>query len=106
MSRPPVAIEKPAGTGEGPRRPTGRVRTGIALILLSYALAWPLIAAVALVSVRLEKPLVAVIGGAIAYGVSWGIMFFGTYLAGEHYGGALLRRVIHFLFGGRSGQRS
>ena len=106
MSRPPVAIEEPAGTGEGPRRPTGRVRTGIALILLSYLLAWPLIAAVAFLSVRLENPLVGVIGGPLAYGVSWAVMFLGTYLAGERYGRAFFRRVIHFLFGGRSGQRS
>ncbi len=66
-----------------PPKPTIRFLSGLALIGLSYLLAWPLIGLLGLISVRRSRPALVALGGPIAYGVSSAVFLLGVFLAGK-----------------------
>lgn len=65
--------------------------TGIFLILFSYIIGWPLIVLLGIISVYIKEPLIVVIGGPVAYGISHLVFLAGMYLAGARYTMILLR---------------
>ena len=66
-------------------RPTFRVLAGVFAIAFSYVLGWPLISFLGILSVYFQQPLVLVIGGPVAYGLSHLVFMLGMYLAGARY---------------------
>jgi hypothetical protein len=64
---------------------------GLFFILFSYALGWPVVLALSIISVYLREPLFVVIGGPIAYGVSHLMFWVGMYMTGARYTFILLR---------------
>jgi hypothetical protein len=64
---------------------------GLFFILFSYALGWPVVLALGIISVYLREPLFVVIGGPIAYGISHLMFWVGMYMTGARYTFILLR---------------
>ena len=66
-------------------KPDLRVYTGIFLIGFSYIIGWPLISGLGIFSIYMKEPLIIVIGGPLAYGISHLVFWIGMYLAGAKY---------------------
>lgn len=58
---------------------------GVSLIAISYAIGWPLIALLGYISYNLNQPLIIVIGGPVAYGISHLVFWIGMYITGKEY---------------------
>ena len=86
-----AAIEQEADLSAFRERPTLRVIAGVGLILSSYLVAWPLISALAAISLYFKQPLIVAIGGPVAYGLSHLIFILGMFLSGAKYTAILLR---------------
>ena len=61
------------------------------LILFSYVIGWPVIILLGVISVYFKKPLIVIIGGPVAYGISHLVFTAGMYLAGARYAMIFLR---------------
>lgn len=72
-------------------RPSPRALAGISAIGISYIIGWPAVALLGVVSIHLEKPLIAIIGGPLTYGLSHLVFILGMYLAGADYTKIFLR---------------
>lgn len=72
-------------------RPSPRAMAGISAIGISYIIGWPAVALLGVVSIHLEKPLIAIIGGPLTYGLSHLVFILGMYLAGADYTRIFLR---------------
>lgn len=85
------------------KKPSGRVCLGLFLMGFSYVIGWPAISALGILAVLWKKPLVAVIGGPVLYGISHLVFMAGLYLAGSQYATLLMRwgtrRAIEKLLG-------
>lgn len=68
--------------------------TGLFLILFSYALGWPVVIILGIISFYSKEPLFLVIGGPIAYGVSHAVFWIGVYITGSHYAYVFLRWMV------------
>ena len=77
------AIAERADLGAFRGRPRPRLVLGVGLIGLSMLLGWPLITGLAAAAVWLKAPLVAAIGGPLAYGLSWAVYGLGLLIAGR-----------------------
>lgn len=86
-----AAIAEEADLAAFRERPSLRVIAGVALILLSYLVAWPLISLLGAVSLYLKAPLIVAIGGPAAYGLSHLIFILGMWLSGAKYTAIFLR---------------
>ena len=75
-------------------RPTPRAIMGLSAIGISYIIGWPAVALLGAVSVYLNKPMVALIGGPVTYGLSHLVFILGMYLAGAEYARAFLRWAV------------
>ncbi len=64
---------------------------GLFLILLSYAICWPVVLVLGIISVYLGKPLIVLIGGPAAYGISHLMFLAGMYITGARYTFIFLR---------------
>ncbi len=73
------------------QRPSIRVIAGVSLIGFSYVIGWPAVGALSALAVYLQKPLVAIIGGPLTYGLSHLVFLAGMYLAGAEYTRIFLR---------------
>ena len=67
------------------KKPTPRAVTGIAAMAFSYIIGWPAISGLGILSLYLNEPLIFVIGGPVAYGLSHLVFILGMYLAGMAY---------------------
>ena len=85
------AIEEEADLSAFRQRPSLRVIAGVCAIMFSYVIGWPLIAGLGAVSVYWKQPLLAVVGGPVAYGLSHLVFLLGMYLAGAEYSMIFLR---------------
>lgn len=85
------AIEEKADLSAFKQKPSARILFGIFLIGFSYIIGWPAIGALQVLAVYLQKPLVAIIGGPLAYGLSHLVFLAGMYLAGAKYTEIFLR---------------
>lgn len=72
-------------------RPSPKVLAGIFAIGFSYLIGWPAVGALGTLSIYLGKPLIAVIGGPVTYGLSHLVFLLGMYLAGADYSKIFLR---------------
>ena len=72
-------------------RPTPRAIMGIAAIGISYIIGWPAVALLSAISIYFNKPMIALIGGPITYGLSHLVFILGMYLAGAEYTGIFVR---------------
>lgn len=73
------------------QKPTLRVILGVSAILISYIIAWPLIAVLGALSVYYGRPAIVLLGGPVAYGLSHLVFLLGMYLAGARYSWIFLR---------------
>jgi hypothetical protein len=73
------------------QRPSARTIMGVSLIGFSYVIGWPAVGALSALAVYLQKPLVAIIGGPLTYGLSHLVFLAGMYLAGAEYTRIFLR---------------
>jgi hypothetical protein len=72
-------------------RPNPRTIAGISAIGISYIIGWPAVAFFGVISVHYEKPMIAIIGGPLTYGLSHLVFILGMYLAGADYTRVFLR---------------
>ena len=64
------AIEEQADLSAFREKPTPLVLGGIFAIAMSYIIGWPAVAALSYISLRLQNPWIAAVGGPITYGLS------------------------------------
>ncbi len=79
------AIADKADLSPFKERPSPRAMAGIVAIGISYIIGWPAVAFLGVVSIHLEKPMIAIIGGPLTYGLSHLVFILGMYLAGADY---------------------
>ncbi len=72
-------------------RPNPRTIAGISAMGISYIIGWPAVALLGAISIHLEKPMIAIIGGPLTYGLSHLVFILGMYLAGADYTKVFLR---------------
>ena len=75
-------------------RPTPRAIVGLSAIGISYIIGWPAVALLGAVSIHLNKPMIALIGGPVTYGLSHLVFILGMYLAGAEYARVFLRWAV------------
>jgi hypothetical protein len=85
------AIADKADLSAFKERPSPRAIAGISAIGISYIIGWPAVVLLGAVSVHLGKPMIAVIGGPLTYGLSHLVFILGMYLAGADYTRIFLR---------------
>ena len=85
------AIEDKADLSAFKEKPSIRVILGVSAIAFSYIIGWPAVAALGMLSIYLEKPLIVAIGGPLTYGLSHLVFLLGMYLAGADYTRIFLR---------------
>ncbi len=91
------ALEEKADLSAFKKRPSARILLGVFLIGFSYVVGWPAVAALGVLAVHLDRPLVALIGGPLTYGLSHLVFIAGMALSGAEYSAIFLRwatRVI------------
>ncbi|MGM0760989.1 MAG: hypothetical protein ACQEUB_15010 [Thermodesulfobacteriota bacterium] len=79
------AIAEKADLSAFKKRPTLRIILGLGAIALSYVIGWPVIGGLTTLSVYLQEPWIAVIGGPVFYALSHLTFILGMYLAGYEY---------------------
>lgn len=81
-----TVMAHPADLSEFKERPTLRLIVGLILMVLSFVMGWPAIAALSVLAVWWREPLIFVIGGPTAYALSCVIFFLGAWMArAPHY---------------------
>jgi hypothetical protein len=80
-----TAIEEEADLMAFKEKPSLQVITGVFLISISFVLGWPAVAALGVVAIQLDEPLIAVIGGPLVYGLSHLVFLAGMYFSGARY---------------------
>lgn len=76
------------------QKPSPRVIWGLVIVGISYTIGWPLIALLGIIAAHVGKPMILVVGGPVAYGMSHLVFILGAYLAGARYAHAFLRWTI------------
>ncbi|MGB8424918.1 MAG: hypothetical protein WCD88_03980 [Desulfobacterales bacterium] len=85
------AVAEKADLSAFKKRPSVRIIAGMSLIGFSYLIGWPAVGALSALAVYLQKPLVAIVGGPLTYGLSHLVFLAGMYLAGAEYTRIFLR---------------
>ena len=79
-------MENPVDLSEFRERPTPRLIAGLILMVLSFIMGWPAVAALSVLAVWWQKPLIFVIGGPTTYALSCVVFFIGAWMArAPHY---------------------
>ena len=79
-------LEHPTDLSEFKERPTPRLITGLILMVFSFIMGWPAIAALSVLAIWWQEPLIFVIGGPTAYVLSCIIFIIGAWMArAPHY---------------------
>ena len=88
-------LENPADLSEFKERMTPRLITGLILMVLSFIIGWPAVAALSVLAVWFKEPLIAVIGCPTTYALSYVVFIIGAWLSrAPHYMGILARYTI------------
>ena len=88
------ALEDPPDLGVFRQRHRPRLVLGLALIAISYVICWPVIAAIGVVAVYLNRPLILAVAAPLIWGFSHLVWMGGMFLTGVEGGrhlGLLLR---------------
>ena len=64
-------------------KPSVQFLIGISVIGFSYLMAWPFIALLGIISLIFGNPMIVAVGGPVAYGLSYLVLFLGVWLAGK-----------------------
>ena len=80
-----TAIEEQADLSAFKEKPSLPVVTGVVLIIISSLLGWPAVAVAGILAIKLNEPLIAVIGGPLVYGFSYLVFLLGMYFSGAKY---------------------
>ena len=80
-----TAIAEQADLSAFREKPTPMVLAGVFAIAFSFVLGWPAIAALGLLSIKLQTPWIVVVGGPLTYGISHLVFLLGMYLSGAVY---------------------
>ena len=92
-------LENPADISEFKERPTPRLIAGLVLMVLSFILGWPAVAALSVIAFWMKEPLIFVIGGPTTYALSYVVFIIGAWMAhAPHYLGILARYFIQGFF--------
>jgi len=84
-------MEEAADLSAFKQKPSLRVILGVGAIALSYVIGWPLITLLGALSVYYKEPIIVLLGGPVAYGLSHLTFILGMYLAGARYSWIFLR---------------
>ena len=88
-------LENPADLSEFKERMTPRLMTGLILMVLSFIIGWPAIAALSVLAVWFKEPLIAIIGCPTTYALSCVVFIVGAWLSrAPHYVGIMARYII------------
>ena len=88
-------LENPADLSEFRERMTPRLITGLILMVLSFIIGWPAVAALSVLAVWFKEPLIAVIGCQTTYALSYVVFIIGAWLSrAPNYMGILARYTI------------
>jgi hypothetical protein len=79
------AIDERANLDAFKEKPTLTVLVGVFAIVISFPLGWPSVAALGILSIKLQTPWIVVVGGPLIYGFSHLVFLFGMYLSGAVY---------------------
>jgi hypothetical protein len=79
------AIEERANLDAFKEKPTLTVLVGVFAIAISFPLGWPSVAALGILSIKMQTPWIVVVGGPLIYGFSHLVFLFGMYLSGTVY---------------------
>lgn len=85
------AIEEQVDLSVFKGRPTPKIIAGLVAMALSYVIGWPVIGLLGILAVKLQKPLLAVVGGPLIYGLSHLVFLLGMYLCGAFYAMVMVR---------------
>lgn len=85
------ALEDNADLSAFKGKPSLDVVLGVSAILISYVIGWPLISMLGAAAVYYERPVIVLVGGPLAYGLSHLVFMLGMYLAGARYSWIFLR---------------
>lgn len=80
-----IAIEEKADLAAFKEKPSLQILTGVLLICIGSLLGWPAVALLGILAIQFNEPLVAVIGGPLAYGISYPVFMLGMYFSGAKY---------------------
>jgi len=88
-------LENPADLSEFRERMTPRLIIGLILMVLSFIIGWPAVAALSVLAIWFKEPLIAVIGCPTTYALSYVVFIIGAWLSRTpHYMGILARYTI------------
>jgi len=79
------AIEQRADLSAMREKPARQVIAGLILVAFSYVIGLPAVVFLSVCAVKLDRPLIVVVGGSLIYGVSTIIFLIGIRLAGKKY---------------------
>ena len=85
------AMEEQADLSAFKEKPGPRIIFGLLAIMISYVIGWPAVAALGILAIKLQEPLLVVIGGPLTYGLSHLVFLLGMYLCGAVYSLIFLR---------------
>ena len=85
------AIEEQADLSAFKEKPGPRIIIGLLAIMVSYIIGWPAVAALGILAIKLNEPLLVVVGGPMIYGLSHLVFLLGMYLCGAVYSLIFLR---------------
>ncbi len=85
------AIEEQADLSAFKEKPTPLVIVGVFTIAMSFVIGWPAIAALGILSIKLNNPWIVTVGGPLTYGLSHLVFILGMYLSGAVYTMIFLR---------------
>lgn len=86
-----ATLEEQADLSAFKEKPTPLVLAGVFAIVVSFIIGWPAVAALGYLSIKMQTPWIAVIGGPLTYGLSHLVFLLGMYLSGAVYSMIFLR---------------
>jgi len=91
------AMEEQADLSAFKKKPSLAVITGVVLIIIASLLGWPSVALLGVLAIKLNKPLIAVIGGPLVYGFSHLVFLLGMYFSGAEYSIIFARWLVRVI---------
>jgi len=90
-------LENSADLSEFKERMTPRLITGLILMVLSFIIGWPAVAALSFLAVWFKEPLIAIIGCPTTYALSYVVFIIGAWLSrAPHYMETLARYTMQY----------